>query len=264
MQLAISNIAWQAADDDRMLAALPDYDVSGVEIAPTVIFGGWDISGKALQDYKHKLDAYKLTVPAFQSILFGKPHLQLFDTAVHQELKEHIRSVADMANVLGAKVLVLGAPKNRLRRQLSYPQAETIATDILGELAEICRQRSCCLGLEHNPVEYGCDFVTNVADARYIVDKVNSPGLQLHLDAAGLHMCGGDISRLISSVGKFVHYHISEPLLAPITENKADHQTALNTLREINYNGWVSIEMKAPSQPQQVFESLEFVRQCLK
>ena len=38
MKLAVSNIAWSVAEQDAILAALPELGVTGVEIAPTVLW----------------------------------------------------------------------------------------------------------------------------------------------------------------------------------------------------------------------------------
>jgi sugar phosphate isomerase/epimerase len=136
------------------------------------------------------------------------------------------------------------------------------AADFFNDAAEICHQRQCCIGLEHNPVGYGCDFVTNVADARELVDMVDHPGFQLHLDSAGIHMCGPDIGEVISEAGKFVHYHISEPMLEPVADGEVDHERAGETLKDIGYSGWVSIEMKLVPDTDTLYRSVARATSC--
>lgn len=50
---------------------------------------------------------------------------------------------------------------------------------------------------------------------------------------------------LQQSFSQLCHFHISEPLLAPIGEDNVNHQTFAETLVNLNYQGWVSVEMKA-------------------
>lgn len=135
-----------------------------------------------------------------------------------------------------------------------------VAADFFRRAAELCVRRNCCIGLEHNPVEYGCDFVTNVADARQLVDSVAHPGLQLHLDAAGIHLCGGDLATVIRQAGPFVHYHISEPGLAPLAGGEVNHEAGCATVRQLDYDGWLSIEMKPANSFEQLRQSVELAR----
>ena len=41
------------------------------------------------------------------------------------------------------------------------------------------------------------------------------------------------------------HFHISEPFLEKIGDGKTDHNTLGRILNRIDYNGWISIEMKS-------------------
>ena len=193
MKLAISNIAWETHNDPLVLRKLSELNINGIEIAPTKIWPNWKgASQQSAEIYKKQMADQGFQIPAMQAILFGKPELQLFDNDTHKSFLEHIKLVSDLAVGFGAKVLVFGAPKNRKRGQLATSDAMEIATEILAKAGEICHANQCCLGLEHNPVEYGCDFITNASDARQLVDIINHPGVQLHIDSAGLHMCGGN------------------------------------------------------------------------
>jgi sugar phosphate isomerase/epimerase len=60
-------------------------------------------------------------------------------------------------------------------------------------------------------------------------------------------MCGGEIDEMIHNAGEFVHYHISEPMLEPISDGVVDQKSGIETLRTIDYKEWVSIEMKQPT-----------------
>ena len=247
MKLAISNIAWERHDDPKVIQQLRGYGVQGIEVAPTKLWPNWEgASQKGAELYRKRMAEEGFEIPALQAILFGRPDLQLFQPESHKGFMEHIKLVADLAAGLGAEVLVFGSPKNRKRGQVSISRATESAKEFLRKAGKICDERGCCIGLEHNPVEYGCDFIINAADAREMVDLIEHPGIQLHLDSAGLHMCGGDISEVIKSIGSFVHYHISEPMLKPIIEGSVEHGSAFSALREINYSRWVSIEMKQP------------------
>ncbi len=264
MKLAISNIAWERHYDPQVLQKLREYGVTGIEVAPTKIWPDWeDASQQSAELYRKRMADEGFEIPAMQAILFGRSDLQLFDPKSHKAFLEHISLVADIAAGLGAKVLVLGAPKNRKRGQISMTIAMDIAGDFLHKAGEICFERGCYIGLEHNPIEYCCDFITNVADARELIDLIDHPGVQLHLDSAGIHMCGGDIGTVIKSIGSFVHYHASEPMLEPIAGGVVDHKKAVSALNEIDYSRWISIEMKQPKEFGLVCSSLMKLKEII-
>ncbi len=200
MKLAVSNIAWDIHDDPDIFSLLRENRVQGIEIALTKVWPDWDgANSSSAKEYRKRLSNEGFEVPALQAILFGKPELQLFIPEAKHELIEHMKYISELGSVLGARVLVFGAPKNRRKGQLSTNEAVNYATEIMREIGAICSEFGVCIGWEHNPIEYGCDFITNVADARAFVDLIDSPGVQLHLDSAGLHMCGGNINEVIPS-----------------------------------------------------------------
>ena len=82
MRLAVSNIAWAADEQDAILAALPGMGVAGVEIAPTMIWPGWEGAVvDAARDLRGRLEGQGLAVPALQAILFARPDLHVFGDA---------------------------------------------------------------------------------------------------------------------------------------------------------------------------------------
>lgn len=264
MKLAISNIAWETHDDPAVLAVLRHCGVTGIEIAPTKIWPSWQgASAAAAAELRRSLNDEGFSVPAFQAILFGRNDLRVFDEGTWAAFDEHMRLVADLAAVMGAGVLVFGSPKNRRRGQLPMSQAVPTAVRLFQRLGSICAERGVTIGLEHNPPEYGCDFVTCAADAAELTAQVSSEGFALHLDAGGLHMCGGDIASVIRDVGPFVHYHASEPMLDnPVRAKSVDHAAAAGALTEVGYSGWVSLEMKGPNSPDDIRQALELVGQA--
>lgn len=260
MNLAISNIAWEQHEDPAILDLLRANNVTGVEVAPTKIWQEWrGASHKEATKYKDMMNSEGFEIPALQAILFAKPELQLFNRDSHYKFFQHLKLVSELADGFGSKVIVFGAPKNRKRGQCSNTQASKIAIEFFHKASQICGENNCSLALEHNPVEYGCDFITNVRDAKELVEMVNHKNFKLHIDSAGVHMCGGNISDIVKDSGEFVHYHISEPMLEPIVDGIVNHKDAIDTLKDIGYQGWVSIEMKQPTSIELLEKSLQKV-----
>lgn len=265
---SVSNIAWNRHDDETILDLLSHYGVTGVEIAPSKVWTDLgSVSEKKASDYREFLADHGFSVPAFQAILYGHPELQVFDPATHPAFLDRLETVARIALWLGAHVLVFGAPKNRKRNGLPYQEAFKLAADFFHKAGDIVRQYDCVLGIEANPVEYQCDFITNTADAESLVAAADSKGVSLHIDSGATAMTKEKISDIIFQRKiPFYHYHISEPMLAnPETNRQVDHAAAFRALKAIQYRGAVSIEMKTQDPDHENLETaLRFITGVMK
>lgn len=252
IKLSVSNIAWDLPENDDAHDILYNNGVTGVEVAPTKLWPDWNNSNtEAAVAYRESYAQLGFSVPALQAILFGKPDLQVFSSPENQaQLIAHIAHVAELANALGAGVLVFGSPKNRDCGERDWQQALSEAQDFFTRAAEVCHQQQVQLCLEPNPAVYQCNFMTRWTEAAAVVQAVNHPGLGLHLDTACIHMAGDDVVRAIhESAGAIAHFHISEPNLADLSNPQVDHAAIGKALREIEYDGWRSIEMRRSDSP---------------
>lgn len=248
MRLAFSNIGLADPCDPGALAALRAAGIEGIEVAPTKLWPGWDgATPDAARSHREWLATRGFEVPALQAVLFGRPELKLFGDAPSQRaLVAHLVLVADVAAAFGAKVVVLGAPKNRDRGALSPNAALEIAVPLLREIGDAYSERGTCLCIEPNPPQYQCNFVTTAAEGSALVDTVASGGFGLHLDAAGMVLAGDDpIAELRRAAPNLRHFHLSEPNLGGYAPPSVDHAGMLRLLAAAGYRGWASFEVAA-------------------
>jgi sugar phosphate isomerase/epimerase len=152
--------------------------------------------------------------------------------------------------------LVFGSPKNRKKGDRTLADAMDEAAPIFQKMAAICLDQGVILGLEANPTDYQCDFLTNAKDAAEFVKHVNHPGFRLHLDAAAMHLAGDDPVTILQDYGHLlVHAHASEPFLGDLAHPQVDHAQFANGLREQNWQQWVSLEMRASETPLETLET---------
>jgi sugar phosphate isomerase/epimerase len=247
LHLSISNIAWTPAEDDVVAAVLRTSGATGVEIAPTK----WrddplDATAAEIAAYRHAWQDRGLQIVSLQSLLFGRPDLQLFgDAASRSALFDFLRRTIDLAAGLGAPVLVFGSPKNRQRGDLSLPDATAIASDVFRDLGVHAHAQGAALCIEANPPGYGCDFITTTAEAADLCRTIDHPGVRLNGDLGGMMMADECPAAAIEYAAPYLaHFHASEPQLVEFGAS-ADHAGAAAGLAAIRYGGWVSIEMRA-------------------
>lgn len=252
MRLAISNIAWPAGADDAVAPLLYAHGVEGVELALTKI---WPEPLAATADeiraYRERWEKRGVRIAALQALLFGKPHLKLFDSeSLRRQTLEYLAGIIERAGWLGASALVFGSPKNRQRGERNNEEAWSIAVPFFRELGRIARRHGVSFCIEPNPKDYGCDFVTTVSEGIDLVDAVDEEGFGLHLDTGGMSLARGPPFTSIMAAGQRCrHFHVSEPFLAEICSGTVPHEECAAGLRAMAYTGWVSIEMGEAKEP---------------
>ena len=90
LKLAISNIAWDKADDEAVYAAMQQNGFTGLEIAPTRIFPEYpyeNLTGAALFG-GYLLNRWGFHVPSMQSIWYGQTG-NIFDPVQAEELLDY-------------------------------------------------------------------------------------------------------------------------------------------------------------------------------
>ena len=255
-QFAVSNIAWSPEDDTEVHDYLLSRGISGVEMAPTAVWGPWiDIDLAKVEAYRKDLNQKGLTVPAMQAIFFGCD-FSIFNRDQWSDIHTHLETVCCVANALNAKVLVFGAPKLRARGGLNYFDAFEMATELFESLGDLVHSYDCVIGLEPNPVGYGCDFLTNVGDVISLVSRLETQGTQLHIDTGAISMTSDTLIPEMFTTSP-VHFHVSAPQLDPVSNENNQFATIKQVLAKVNYNNWVSMEMKNPGSLEQLKQSVD-------
>lgn len=251
MNLAVSNIAWPAAEQAAVLPALRDLGVTAVEVAPTRLFA--DPSAVTPTD----VDAARswwadqgFAVVAAQALLFGRPDLTLFDSAETRERTlDYLARVLAVCGRLGAGACVFGSPKNRRRGDLPEADARDTAVSFFRRLAAHAADAGTTVVLEANPPRYGADFVTRAAVAIDLVHAVNHHAFRLHLDTACMTLAGDPVRETFDAGFPLLgHFHVSEPDLAPPNQAGAvEHAAFAAEMKRRGYADWVSLETREPA-----------------
>lgn len=263
MKLSISNIAWLPHENGEIQELLGRLKVSGIEAAPTLLFGDWSAATPdRARIIRSEWNSMGFEFVALQSLFYNHPEWNLFGPeSDRKKMKDHLKRVIEIGGWLGAATLVFGSPKNRKVGALSPAQARTIAVDFFGSLSGFAFQHGTCLAIEPNPPDYQCDFVTTTAEAITLVEAVGLQGFGLHVDSGAMALNGETIdSTMEMAYPHMRHFHISEPFLQKTTQAKTNHEALGKWLRKKDYRGWVSIEMnKSPDS-----SNLAAVEECVE
>lgn len=262
MKLSISNIAWTAAEDDRVYNIMKDNGYSGLEIAPTRIFPDMpyddlDRIHKWSQDIYSK---YGFTISSMQSIWYGRTEKIFASINERKILSEYTKKAIDFAAAVNCHNLVFGCPKNRsILEGMTKEQADEIIIPFFKELGDYACERGTVVALEANPPMYNTNFINDTGTAVELIKRVDSKGFLLNLDIGTIIENRETMDNIVENTGLINHVHISEPGLAVIQKRKL-HSQLVELLSDKNYDGYVSIEMGKQDDLEILEKTMKYVK----
>ena len=139
MRLAISNIAWDTAEDEAIATLLHRFGVDAIDVAPGKYFPDpAKATDEAIARVKRWWAERGIEITGMQGLLFGTTGLNVFGPPEAQDaMLQHLTAVCHIGAGLGAKRLVFGSPKNRDRTGLSDQEAMDVAVPFFRRLGDI-------------------------------------------------------------------------------------------------------------------------------
>lgn len=268
MKLAVSNIAWEVEDDTSVAKILTDLEINQIEFAPSKYIENFrDFDFAAFINSVKKWEDYGIEVRSMQSLLFGLQDHTLFGDKDQQiKLKDHLLRLNAVSNMCNIGPLVFGSPKNRNRSQIDEEDAKIAATIFFQDLAFNWEDGTSFLVIESNPTEYGCNFLTNTSEAFEFVSAINNDKIRNHIDFACTELGGEDPVQLALKLGKNAsHIHLSEKNLGPLKiEKKEKYRKFLHNLKNVGYDGIVTLEMLAPRNLQNLKQTILLFKEVME
>ncbi len=195
-----------------------------------------------------KTDGYYLTSP---------------DPTVRRRTADYMKSLVELCANLGGKVMVLGSPKQRnLLPGVTYDDAEAYAVEVLHLVMPSCAEHGVTIAVEPLGPAEG-DFMLTAKSGIRLAEMVDSPHCKLHLDVKAMSSEGGPIADIIRDSRQWmVHFHANDPNLLGPGMGNIDFRPIFAALKEINYDGWVSVEVfkYEPSPDEIARQSIEYMR----
>lgn len=256
MKIAISNLSWEMPEDKKIVKLLKKYSIRGIELASTKI---WEnpirTSVKKIKDYKKFWQDQGIEITSITSLLFGHPELVIFENKqTRNKTLNYLVKMARIGNILGAKVMVFGSPKNRLREKLKKSEAQKIAIDFFQKLSDKIKPYNINFCVEPLGKTYSCDFITSVKEAVKLIKAVNHPNFRSHIDIGSIEGNKENYQTALEMAKPFMaHFHISEPGLKIIPAKLVNHKLAARILRSLNYNKWCCIEMPLAKEAEHLY-----------
>lgn len=262
MKLSISNIAWQAKEDEKIYALMGAYGYSGLEIAPTRIFpqspyDKLEEAGRWAAELKKR---YGFSISSMQSIWHGRSESIFGTEAERRAMADYTKKAVDFASMIGCCNLVFGCPRNRNIPDGADP---AIAIPFFKEIGDYAFQKNTVIAMEANPPIYNTNYINDTLEAFELIEKVDSKGFLLNLDVGTMIQNGESTDILRGKVRSVNHVHISEPGLTPIQKRNL-HADLKELLLAEGYQGYVSVEMGKTENFDDVVKAIKYVREVFE
>lgn len=240
MKISISNLALGNSDLAQIAPTLHHIGASGIEIAPSLIWKK-EKSVREYQKFAKDLSRHGLQISGIQSIFYGHPEFQVFDTSTWAPMIRHFTKIVELGEAVGADVVVFGSPKNRKKRDIAKDKADEIFCSFLEKIIPLLESKGITMVLEPNAPDYGADYLTTYQEVVELSNTLDIGVIRPQIDTGCMTMVGEDINRSLEVCIPH-HVHISVPNLEKVPGN-LEFSTFLENLKQRNYKGWMVIEM---------------------
>ncbi len=247
MKFAICNEVFEGwkLEDAMTYAARVGYDA--IEIAPfTIAPRVTDINAKERMRVRGVAEKAGLEVAGIHWVLAKTQGLHL--THPHEPVRartsRYFQALVDFCADLGGRVIVVGSPRQRsLLPGVTQAQAWAWAAETLRPAIALAEKRAVSICIEPlAPIE--TDFINTAHDAIRFVRQFGSPSAKIILDVKAMCSEARPLTQIIRhSAPDFAHFHANDRNLKGPGFGDVDFRPIASALREVEYNGYVSVEV---------------------
>lgn len=243
---AVSNIALPPFNHTDELRGLGELGIDGLEIAPSRRWRDtWHgLSNADVSSYRKDIETAGLKVVGLHSLFFDHPELGLFkDPERRSESLNFLEHLSGICRDLGGRTLIYGG--GRRRGKVSVENARSEAISFIGELCQRIENHGTCFCFEPlGPND--TDFINSALESFAIAQVINHPAVRVQLDAKALVENDEAVPSTFAAVAPMlVHFHANEPGLNVLgSSGSINHASLGKMLRDICYNGYISIEQR--------------------
>ncbi|HJN12578.1 MAG: sugar phosphate isomerase/epimerase family protein [Pirellulaceae bacterium] len=269
MKFAVCNETFQDWPFERAFQFARELGYTGIEYAPfTINKNACDITAAQRAEVRQQAEDAGLEPIGLHWLLAFTEgyYLTSPDEDVRKRTGEYLAELARLCRDLGGNILVLGSPMQRnLLDGVDHDQALQLAADVIRRAVPVMEECGVTLAVEPLGPAEG-DFLLTAESGIQLIDLVDSPNCQLHLDVKAMSSEGKPIPEIIRDSAKhLVHFHANDANKRGPGMGEIDFVPILQALQDVGYGGWVSVEVfdYDPGVEALASESIEYLQACV-
>jgi sugar phosphate isomerase/epimerase len=219
----------------------------GLEIAPfTLSQYVYDIPDTTRREIVKRAAAADLEIPGIHWVFVGPEgvHLTHPDPEVRKFTGKYLIDLVRFCGDIGGKLIIFGSPKQRnIGRDVTWSQGFGWARELFEEAMPACEEHDVTICMEQL-THLETNFCQTPEETVELIDAVNHPKFQLLLDTKAMSFLPEDRPYYIRKYADYLkHYHANDANLNGPGQGDVDFGPIFEALRDINYNGYVSVEV---------------------
>jgi D-psicose/D-tagatose/L-ribulose 3-epimerase len=240
MKVGMNLLLWTGAVTSEHFPLLGKLKAAGFDGVELPVFGGTSADYKPIRAELDKQGLKCTTV----TILTKDNNAISPDAATRQKASDWLKTVIEINHVLGAETVC--GPYHSALGEFSGtgPTADEKkrAADVLRGAAEFAKQSNLIMAIEYLN-RFECYFLNTAAAAVELVRMVNHSNFRSMYDSFHAHIEEKDPVAAIRTIAPVLaHVHISENDRGTPGTGQVNWNATFNTLKEVNYDGWLTIE----------------------
>lgn len=268
MRFAICNEIFQdwKLEDAMSYAARAGYDA--IEIAPfTLANYVTEVGATERQRIRHAAARAGLAISGIHWVLVKAEGMYLNhpDPGIRERTRHYLCDLVDFCADIGGRFIVVGSPKQRhVLEGVTPQQAWELAAETFVRAVRHAESRGITICLEPlAPAE--TNFINTAAEAVQFVGQFGSPNFKIILDVKAMCSEARPVPQIIrESWPHFAYFHANDRNLKGPGFGDVDFRPIAAALREVGYDGYVSVEVfKFDEGPEVIASrSLEYLKQA--
>jgi sugar phosphate isomerase/epimerase len=268
MRYAICNETFQGWDHERVCRYAASLGYTGLEVAPfTLAPLITDVSAEQRATLRRQAEEAGLVIIGLHWLLAKTEGFQITspEADVRQRTADYLGELARACRDLGGSLMVFGSPAQRpIPKGATYEEAVEAAVDTFRRAAPAIADSGVQLCLEPlGPSDTA--FINTCKQACDILDALAHPSFVLHQDVKAMATEPTPITELIHTyANRLGHFHVNDPNMRGPGFGEMNFVPILKALRQVNYTGWVSVEVfdYTPDPETIASESLRYLKEC--
>ena len=246
MKFALCNEIFRNLPLEEAFQKIADIGYEGVEVAPfTLQANPRDLSESDADRCRTAAEKAGLDVVGLHWLMAETEglHLTHSNPAILKVTQEYLIKLAQLTERMNGSILVLGSPKQRnLLPDTTYEQAFERAVKLMQAVCDEIADLGVAFAIE--PLaKVETDFLSSCAEGRDFIRAVDHPACGLHLDVKAMT---AEPNGVCPAIREFhpdcIHFHANDSNLRGPGQGDTNFTEVANTLKEVNYDRWVSVE----------------------
>ncbi|HID06083.1 MAG TPA: sugar phosphate isomerase/epimerase [Armatimonadetes bacterium] len=267
IRFAICNEMFEGWDITRVLQFTAELGYDGVEIAPfTIADDVRHVSAAQRNAIRRVAEDVGIEIVGLHWLLV-KPeglHIHHTDESIRQRTEDYLRALVHFCGDLGGRIMVFGSPKQRnVLEGQSFDEAWEGAVRTFRNVMDDAEQNDVTICIEAlSPRE--TNFINTVSDGIKLVQAVNHPNFRIMVDVKAMLSESRPIPEIVREAAPYLrHVHANDANLLGPGMGETDFRPLAQVLREINYDGYVSVEVFdfSPGPERIARESIRYLRE---